>query len=292
METLRAIRNRIKSVSSTKKITKAMKMVSASKLRRTQNAMTAVKPYADKSKEILTSVISDSDSSKNPFLIPREVKRKSFVLFVGNRGLCGSYNSNILRFLTDLISQESLPYDLIIVGSWGKDLLKSLNFPILKTFDSISDAPSSESAREVSEYVKRLYLSGKTDEIILVYQHFRNVIVQSPFRLQLLPVSPDTENLEVKEPANREFIFEPDRDTILSNILQLYIDVTVYSVLLEAKTGEHAARMSAMTAAIDNTEELLAELTLRMNRVRQANITTEINEIVGGASALSLKNGL
>lgn len=287
METLRAIRNRIKSVSSTEKITKAMKMVSVSKLRRTQSAMTAVKPYADKSREILASVLTDSDSFSNPYLMPREITKKCFVLFVGNRGLCGSYNSNILRFLTELISKEKLPYNLIVVGTWGKDLFKHLNLPVLKFFDGIGDIPSSESAREVSEYLKRLYISGETDEIILVYQHFRNVIVQSPSSMQLLPVSPEKEDLEAMKAADREFIFEPDRATILSNILQLYIDVTVYSVILEVKTGEHAARMTAMTAATDNTEELLAELTLKMNRVRQANITTEINEIVGGASALN-----
>jgi F-type H+-transporting ATPase subunit gamma len=287
METLRAIRNRIKSVSSTEKITKAMKMVSVSKLRRTQSAMTAVKPYADKSREILASVLTDSDSFSNPYLMPREITKKCFVLFVGNRGLCGSYNSNILHFLTELISKEKLPYNLVVVGTWGKDLFKHLNLPVLKFFDGIGDIPSSESAREVSEYLKRLYISGETDEIILVYQHFRNVIVQSPSSMQLLPVSPEKADLEAMEAADREFIFEPDRATILSNILQLYIDVTVYSVILEVKTGEHAARMTAMTAATDNTEELLAELTLKMNRVRQANITTEINEIVGGASALN-----
>jgi F-type H+-transporting ATPase subunit gamma len=285
MPNMRAIRSRIKTVTNTQQITKAMKMVSVSKLRRTQAAMTAMRPFAEKSGEILASLLA-SGTYENRFLVPRkEIKKVCYVLFVGNRGLCGAYNSNIMRLMTDLAAKETREYTVVVVGRWGRDVMRAIELPVSKSFDGVSDTPSAQQGTEISEYLKSLYLSGGADEIILVYQKFKNALTQIPTSVTLLPASADTQD----GTAGTEYIFEPDQASILENIMQLYINNTVYSALLEAKSGEHSSRMTAMTSASDNTEELIGELNLRLNRARQAQITTEISEIVGGASALKKK---
>lgn len=282
MANMRAIRTRIKSVQSTQQITKAMKMVAVSKLRRTQSGMAAIRLFAEKSQQILDTLLAGDAHYENPFLTPRaEVRRVCYVLFVGNRGLCGVYNSAVLRHLEELLHQDDRTCSVVVCGRWGYDVFAHSTLPIVRTFSEMSDTPTMEQALELSEYLKRMYLSGEADEIHLVYQHYRSVLQQTPTALQLLPAAP-----EAKNEASNDYLFEPDQASILANVMELYLNNTVYSVMLEAKTGEHGARMTAMSTATDATAELIDELRLHLNRARQAAITTEISEIVGGASAL------
>lgn len=281
MANMRAIRGRIKSIEQTRQITKSMKMVAAAKRRRTQLSVGNLRSFSDKSRFILSHLMGNVTGSDNPFLTPRAgIKRRCYVLFVGNRGLCGVYNSALLHYAEQEIAADGGESFAVVCGRWGKDSIKASGLDVRCSFDEISDTPSAQDSRELTEYLKELYLSGEADEIVLVYQQFRSVLSQTPGRLTLLPVP------QLDEGDSRDYIFEPDEKTVLDALVELYISNTVYSVLLEAKTGEHSARMTAMTAATDNTEELISSLTLELNHARQSAITTEISEIVGGSAML------
>ena len=283
MANLRAIRSRIKSVQNTQQITKSMKMVAAAKLRRTQAAFSALRSFAEKSGEILAQV--GVGASENPYLNAHaERNTVCYVLIVGNRGLCGTYNTALLRYLEDRQKKDGREAFLVVAGRWGKDMIPSVGLPIRRSFE-ISDTPSSAEARELTDYLRQLYRGGEADEIVLVFEQFKSVLSQTPGCKTLLPLTPPEGG--VIDSSN--MIFEPDRDSLLDALVEMYLDNSVHAALLEARTGEHSARMTAMTAASDNTEELIGELTLELNHARQAAITTEISEIVGGASALSSK---
>ncbi len=279
MANLRKIRTRIKSVQSTQQITKSMKMVAASKLRRTQAAFGSLRTFAEKSGEILRRVGGSAED--NPYLTAHgESGKLCYVLIVGNRGLCGTYNTALLRYLEERAREDGREAFLVVAGRWGKDMIQTLGLPVRRSFE-ISDAPTSAEARELSGYLRELYRDDEADEIVLVYQQFRSVLSQNPDSRTLLPLS-----CEEGAVPDRDVIFEPDRKTLLDTLVDMYIDNTVHAALLEARTGEHSSRMTAMTSASDNTEELIAELTLELNHARQSAITTEISEIVGGAEAL------
>ena len=268
---LRAIRTRIKSVESTRQITKSMKMVAAAKLRKTQQASAALRRFAGMSQALLRSVPADPS---NPYLRQNgEGGKTCYVLIVGNRGLCGTYNQALLRWARERMEPDSL---LVVCGRWGRDQIG----PSERSFE-ISDAPTAEEAKALSGYLKGLFLEGKADRIVLLYQGFASVLKQEPAEKTLLPLA-----LPAAEETGTGWLYEPDRKTVTEALVEQVLDSTVHSVLLEARTGEHAARMTAMTAATDNTEELIGELTLELNHARQAAITTEISEIVGGAAAL------
>lgn len=279
MANVRAIRTHIKSVESTRKITKSMKMVSAAKLKRTQQAMNALRPYAAAAQEMLARVCAEPAAKDNAFLKKREAKRVLYVLFVGNRGLCGVYNTALLKYLGALAEREERDFSVLVCGRWGRDLLAASALPIAETLDTLSDTPTREEAEELAEKLKALYLSGEADEIVLVYERYFSALRQEPETLRLLPLEPT--------PAkDGKLILEPDGKTLADGLVRLNILCTVWSVLLEARTGEHSARMTAMTAATDNTEQLLETLNLELNHARQSAITKEITEIVGGANAL------
>lgn len=279
MANLRKIRTRIKSVQSTQQITKSMKMVAASKLRRTQAAFGDLRSFAEKSGEILSRV--GSGAKDNPYLTAHAEREKlCYVLIVGNRGLCGTYNTSLLRYVDELRGQDEREAFLVVAGRWGKDMIQTLGLPVRRSFE-ISDTPSSAEARALSDYLRELYRDGEADEIVLVYQQFRSILSQNPGSRTLLPLT-----LQESAAGDRDVIFEPDRESLLNTLVDMYLDNTVHAALLEARTGEHSSRMTAMTSASDNTEELIAELTLELNHARQSAITTEISEIVGGAAAL------
>ena len=282
MANMRAIRSRIKSVQNTQQITKTMKMVAAANLRRTQTGMSAMRTFAAETQQLMDALLAGGAQYPNPLLERREdVKNVCYVLFVGNRGLCGMYNHANVRFLQQLCREETRPCSVVVYGRWGRDVIAQSGLNVVETFQEVSDTPTMNDALQLADHLKRMYLSGEADEIHLIYQHFRSVLSQNPADLQLLPAAPEAQG----EPPH-DYIFEPDEATILENVLQLYVNNTVLSVLLEAKTGEHAARMTAMSTATDSTRELIAALQLHLNRARQAAITTEISEIVGGANAL------
>lgn len=289
MANTHAIKERIKGVESIRQITKSMKMVAASKLRRTQEARGSLELMAVKSREMLEELAGSDLETENPFLKERkEIRRVCLVLFVGNRGLCGVYNSSLLRYFEEKLAAAAGGF-AVVCGSWGQDVIEASGMNVKKRFSKLGDVPSAAEAREVADYLKGLYLDGEADEIILVYQKYKSVLQQQPGMTVLLPVRPekspgDEENQEAQMTAN--YSFEPDVETIVEALVQLYISNTIFSVMLEARTGEHAARMTSMTSASDSTEELIEELRLELNHARQAAITTEISEIVGGASAL------
>lgn len=287
MANMRAIRTRIRSVKNTQQITKAMKMVAVSKLRKTQAGMEAMRPFAEKSQEVLNTLLSGDKTLENRFITPRkEVKKVCYVLFVGNRGLCGVYNNAVFHFAQELIGNDGRECELIVVGRWGKDVIAKSGIKIARSFAEFSDTPNGDEALVLSDYLKELYLSGEADEVHLIYQRYISALKQVPTVKRLLPAEPDTQ----EKAGGRQFIFMPDKAGVLESVIQLYINNKVLSVMLESKCGEHTARMTAMTAAADSTKTLISELGLKLNRARQAAITTEISEIVGGASALKSKN--
>ena len=280
MANVRAIRTHIKSVESTRKITRSMKMVAAAKLKRTQQAMNALRPYAAAAEEMLSRLGSDASVRRNPFWERREIKKVCYVLFLGNRGLCGVYNTALLKYMEGLAEKETRDFCVLVCGRWGRDLLAASEIPILETIDTIPDAPGSEEAEALTEKLRALYLSGEADEIVLVYEKYCTALRQEPEKKRLIPVElPRTE-------TDRRYILEPDAEVLTEQLVGMYLLGTVYAVLMEAKTGEHMARMTAMTAATDNTEQLLDKLRLELNHARQSAITKEITEIVGGANAL------
>ena len=282
MANLRAIRTRIKSVENTRQITKSMKMVAAAKLRKTQSAFASLRTYADESGKLLAEASDGQTGIDNPYLTPHaECRRICYVLIVGNRGLCGTYNQSLLRFCEKLIKDSDREYYLIVCGRWGKDLIAAAGLEVRESYE-IGDTPTHQEALALTERLKELYQEGSVDEIKLVYQHYRSILSQVPEQAQLLPL----EKQEETGALDKDTIFEPDRDSLLNTLLDMYIGNTLHAILLEARTGEHSARMTAMTAAADNTEELINDLTLELNHARQAAITTEISEIAGGAEAL------
>ncbi len=285
MGSMREIRVRIKSVKNTQQITKAMKMVASAKLRRTQKGLGGIRNFAQQSQHILGELLDGENGGyDNPFLTPRsDSKKVCYVVFVGNRGLCGIYNHAILRYAQELVREDARECSVVVCGSWGRDVIGQSGLPVRHTFDDISDTPGTAQSLPVADYLKRLYLSGEADEIHLVYQRFHSALQQVPSQMQLLPAKLETEE---KDEAANDYIFEPDAESVLENMVELYLDNMVYSVLLEAKVSEQASRMTAMSTATDATGELIGELSLKLNRVRQAAITTEITEIVGGANAL------
>ena len=281
MAGVREIRGRINSVKSTQQITKAMKMVSAAKLRRAQSGIDSMQLFARRCREIMAR-IPPADMAE-PLLQPREtVNRVCYVLFVGNRGLCGSYNQAVVRHAQALVDSEEHEAFVIVVGRWGQDVIRDSGLPVKTTFAEFGDVPAMEDAVHLAEYLKKLYLDGEADQVQLVYQHYRSALQQTPVDLQLLPARHEEAEGEERTP----YIFEPSAQAVLHSTAELYVKSVVFSVLQEAKVGEQAARMTAMTAATDATAELIDELSLELNRARQAAITTEISEIVGGANAL------
>ena len=272
MTNLHKIRARIRSVNSTQQITRTMKMIAVSKLRKTQTSLAGVRLFADKSQAVLNALLAGDASFEHPYLTPRRhVGRVCYVVFWGNRGLCGAYNQLLAR-----------PCSVIVCGRWGRDVLAGTDLPVRQIFSDLSDTPTMAEALEIAEALKNLYRTGEADEIHLVYQRFDSVLHQTPTHRQLLPAAPEAD----APAANNNYLFVPDAQTVLDNVLELYLNNTVYAVMLEARVGEHAARMTAMTAATDSTAELIEDLNLEFNRARQAAITTEISEIVGGSAAL------
>ena len=285
MASMREIRARIRSVKSTQQITKTMKMVASAKLHRTQSGLSGIRSFARRSQHVLAELMAGENAGyDNEFLLPRkEIRTVCYVLFVGNRGLCGVYNHAVLRHAQELVQADERPCTVVVCGSWGRDIIAQSGLPVRHTFDALSDTPDMAEALPVADYLKRLYLSGEADEIHLVYQRFQSALQQVPDQVQLLPARLQVQQ---REEAGNDYIFEPDARSVLENMVQLYLNNMVYSVLLEAKVSEQASRMAAMSAATDATTELINDLSLQLNRVRQAAITTEIAEIVGGANAL------
>ena len=281
MPNIYAIKARIKSVESTRQVTKSMKMVSTAKLRRTQYTMNRVQPFAEHCRRILECLCSGGLETEQALMQTHgEIRQVCYVLIVGNRGLCGSYNSDILRYMKELAKREEKEFFTVVCGRWGEDVIAQEGLKVKRRFPELSDTPERGESDRISDYLKELYRSGQADKIVLVYQRHKGM-GQEAVNEQLLPIVP------MKGVKARDYIFEPDRESLLERVADLYVDNVVYEALLQARTGEHFARMTAMTTATDNTDEIIRKLTQEMNTQRQAQITTQISEVIGGANALS-----
>lgn len=288
------IKRRIESVQNTRQITSAMKMVSASKLRKVQAKLGSGDSYRNKLSRLLANLSENVDDITDiPLLEIREVKSIGLLIITSNRGLCGGYNHHLLKHALEFCEEKkALGIDLgiIAVGKKAEEFFLRRGIRVDKAFLDFSDIGEQEDALTLSEMLKEAYLEKRYDEIYLAYQAFGSVISQTTTLLRLLPASCEqTEKVEEDEEKTTylpNYIFEPEPQEILSKLLARYFQVMIESALIEARAGEHGARMTAMSAATDNATELLQTLKLSYNRARQAAITSEITEIVAGVNAL------
>jgi len=285
MATLKVIRKRIASVKSTQQITKAMKMVAAAKLRRAQEAATQARPYMEKLGDLLHNVASRVGEEAHPLLAARDEERKvDLLLLTSDRGLCGGLNANLIRMATEFVKERgtNTRVRLTLVGRKGYDHFKKRPVDIAENHINLMGGPGHELALRIAGRVSRDFAAGESDGAYLIYSQFRSTLSQVPTLKQLLPLRRDIEGAGDLV----EYIYEPDLAMLLDRLLRQYITGLVSHAFLESIASEHAARMTAMGSATTNASEMIDRLTLAMNRARQATITRELMEIVGGAEAL------
>ena len=286
---MRDIKRQIKSTQNTKQITRAMEMVAAAKLRRAQNAALASKPYADKLKEVVNSIASGGGSVKHPMLVKRPIKRTAYVVITSDRGLAGGLNSNLLRKLAGTIGENHKSkdeYEILVIGRKGQAYLARRNFPLGEIITGLSDSPTFHDIKPVASAAVQGFEDGKYDEVYLGYNQFVNALTQIPTIQQLLPLDPSQLGNE-STGAKADYEYEPSAEEVLNVLLPKYAETLVYSAMLNNKASEFGSRMTAMGNATKNATKMIASYTLSYNRARQAAITQEIAEIVGGANAQS-----
>lgn len=298
MASLKEVRNRIKSVQSTQQITKAMKMVAAAKLRKAQEATTRLRPYSNKLSEIIANLTASENDSKvvKQYSEQREAVNVLLVVVTSDRGLCGGFNSNIFKAVNQLIATKYAPFvksghfTILTIGKKGYEYYAKRGFNIKSDYFSILNGITFAAAKPAAEYVMSAFAEGTYDLVDIVYNEFKNVATQSVKVDQFLPIvsqerKPSAIQLTKKQEI-RDYIYEPDQNSILDELVPKSLRVKFYSNLLESNASEQGARMTAMDKATENAGELLKDLKLTYNRTRQAAITKEILEIVGGAEAL------
>lgn len=286
MATLRQLRDRVRSLRNTQQITRAMKMVAGARIRRAELAMRAARPYAAAIGEMLQKLAA-TGGAQAPLLEKREIRNSGILLMTADKGLAGAFNSNLAR-AGALLARESTNPRFYIVGIKGRVQIRTMRFTIDADWP-LQSKPFADLARDVAARVSDDFLSGKVDAVTLVASRFVSTIVQRPERTELLPIAPRSSEPAQKPPSSgprNAFEFEPDPMAVLAALLPKYLEFTIFQALLETQASEFAARLIAMTNATDNAGKLIDELTLVMNKTRQATITREILEIVGGAEAL------
>lgn len=287
MATLRDIKLRIKGIKSTQQITKAMKMVAAAKLRRATESVLNARPYAKKISELLSHLVNEDEKQSNPLFADREVMNVAVVVVTADRGLCGAFNTNIIkeatRYLEEEVKQNGLNYQLYCLGKKGSDYFSRRNYNISAKYPGIfSQIDYSTAQRLVDEIIPK-YLDGSIDKVIIIFNEFKSIIQQKIVVEQFLPITSGDEN-DKYESAN--YIYEPDQKAIFNYLIPKHLKGQMWRVLLESNASEFAARMTAMDNATTNAKEMIRTLSLTYNSKRQAAITTEILEIVSGANAL------
>ncbi|TWH45366.1 ATP synthase F1 subunit gamma [Sporomusa sp. KB1] len=276
------IRRRIKSVKNIQQITKAMKMVAAARLRRAQERAIASRPYTQKVREVLASVAANARDASHPLLEVREVRKIGYLVLSADKGLAGAYSSNLIKEVLPQVRGKDNAR-LVTVGRKARDYFKRRGYTIDGEYTGFSERPSYQDAAALAQFMADKFATGEYDEIYLSYTHFYSPINQQPTTIKLLPVA---EIGEGEEMPQTEYIFEPSANEVLSLLLPRYLETVIYGALLQAAASELGSRMTAMGSATDNAQELISKLTLNYNKVRQATITREISEIVGGAEAL------
>ncbi len=292
----RILRGRIAAMQNTKKITRAMELIAGSRIVKAQQRVQAAVPYSEQITEVVKDLAAAGASSDSPLLAGRdEIKNTCYVVITADRGLCGGYNAGVQRAAEGEIKAEVVAgrgYEIIPVGRKAESYFKFREYELGQTFAGFSDAPSYEDAKAIGQHVVALYASGHVDKVELVYTRFITAGSQEVVLRPLVPLSQDTVaggdgKAGSTDGTGSDYEFEPDPTTILDTLLPRYVEARIYAALLNAAASEHAFRQRAMKAATDNAEELIKSLSITMNRARQASITTEIMEIVGGAEALA-----
>ncbi|MGM0416574.1 MAG: ATP synthase F1 subunit gamma [Thermodesulfobacteriota bacterium] len=287
MANLKEIKKRIGSVKNTQQITKAMKMVSAAKLRRAQDAVVAARPYSDKMNDVLTSIAARDLETSHPLLEQREKRNALVLLLTADRGLCGGFNSNITKAAVKFVQQQTdeyAEYTLRIVGKKGNDLLKRRkDLSIDKVYENITGSVTYATAALLGQEIVEGYEAEEYDAVYIIYNQFHSPINQEVTINQLLPIVPDEAQ---NDHYVADYIYEPSAEKVLHSILPKYIEVQIFGALLESVASEHGARMSSMDSATKNASEMIDKLTLKYNRARQAAITKELMEIVSGAESI------
>jgi F-type H+-transporting ATPase subunit gamma len=286
MATLRDIRRRIRSVQSTQKITRAMKLVAASKLRRAQERITAARPYAQKMTALLGSLVTRAGDESHPLLARRTTGRRRLVIITADKGLCGAFNSNILRASLQFLRERGdADVTLVVVGKKARDFYRRRQWTLKSEMLGFFDRLAYSHAQELAGELMRDYLAEEVDEVHLMYNEFRSVAVQRVKREQLLPIAPDAVTGE-GDGAGTDYIYEPSPEAILASLLPRHVTTQVFRALMESVAGEYGARMTAMETATRNAKDMIDILSIQYNKARQERITKELLDIVGGAEAL------
>ncbi len=297
----KAIKQRIKSVKNTKKITKAMEMVSAAKMRKAIQAVTATRTYAMLAKELMEK-LSLNGEIKSPLTEIRPVQKVLAIVFSSNRGLAGSFNSNVFKKTRSLLThteafgnENNISYEIIGVGKKSAYFAKRFGYPLIQAYDAIKDNPSVEDILPIANFAVEKFKTGEYDAVLVAYTEFKSSITQTPRLRKLLPITrEDIESILEELPGKKkemevdttEYEFEPNTEMIMETILPRLFEVQLYQTLLESRASEHSARMVAMKNATEAAGEMIGSLTIEFNKARQAGITKEIAEIAGGAAAL------
>jgi len=281
--TLRDIRRRIRSVRSTAQITKTMEMVSAAKLRRAQTALESARPYDRELRKVLANLASASGDTLHPVFVRREVKRRALIVITSDRGLSGAFNVNLIKTAEGRVRDGGAPVTLVTLGRKGADYFRRRNASVLLSNAELGGAASWKMAEELSRDLTARFLAGEIDEVDLVFTHFKSALFRS---IVIEPFLPLGRSETTESPAQLDYIFEPSPEAILEKIVPYYLAMRLYMALAESAASEHGARMVAMGSATKNANEMIQNLTLHMNRTRQATITRELVEIVAGAEAL------
>ena len=286
MANLKEIRLRITSVGSTMQITSAMKMVSAAKLKRAQDAITQMRPYANKLTELLENLSASLDSSDGgAFAQKRNIKNVLLVIITSNRGLCGGFNNYIIKSAIELINTDykAAQVDVLSIGKKSSEYFTKNGFSVNSTHDQLFSDLSFENVSKVAEGIMQEYVTGNYDKVVVVYNQFKNAATQIIMNENYLPI----QTAENKEGIVGDYLFEPTKQEIVEQLIPKSLKTQLFKAILDSHAAEHGARMTAMHKATDNASELKKELTLTYNKARQAAITNEILEIVGGAEALN-----
>ena len=288
---LKEVRNRIKSVQSTQQITKAMKMVSAAKLRRAQDAITQMRPYAHKLQEMLSNIISNSDGDvKVALAAERPVEKTLIIVVTSDRGLCGGYNSNLIKLAKQVINDKYQQQNakgnvqILPIGKKGFEHFSKNGFKVVDKYWDIFSGLSFDKVQAAAKYAMDAFANKEVDAVELIFSEFKNAATQQFIAEQFLPVQKVAKATGQK---NADFIFEPGKDVLITELMPKILNTQLYKAVLDANASEHGARMTAMDKASENANELLKSLKISYNRARQAAITTELTEIVSGAAALN-----
>jgi len=289
MASTKEIRSKIKSVQNTRKITKAMEMVAASKMRRAQERMRNARPYSEKIREIVANLAKANPEYRPAYMVVREVKKVGTILVSTDKGLCGGLNTNVLRLITNQVremQEKKLSIEFTAIGSKGLQFLNRSKAKLLSQTIQLGDTPHMDTLIGAITAQLEAFERGEVDEVYLAYTRFVNAMKQEPVLEKILPLAPTAMAADEEGGASWDYLYEPDAESILDGLLKRYVEALIYQAVAENMASEQSARMVSMKAASDNAKNVIGELQLEYNKTRQAAITKELSEIVGGAAAV------